>query len=78
MTRTPHAPGTTEAHTYAEGDPVRVRAGVSGGVTPGDQGIVHAVRPPGSERPVRVTFQGDPEPRDFEPDELEPAAAADR
>jgi hypothetical protein len=63
----------------AAGDRVRVRPDVSGGVSPGDLGTVRSVGPPDSARPVRVALDGDdPEPRGFEPTELELMEGADR
>lgn len=76
MTRTPQAP---TARTFTAGDRVRVRPGVTGGVTGGDEGEVRSLGPLGSQRPVRVALDGDDgEPRSFEVDELEPIRAAHR
>lgn len=72
MTRTPQAPDAATRRAFAAGDRVRVREGVTGGVAPGDRGTVHTVGPLGTERPVRVYLDGDgPEPRGFDPGELE-------
>jgi hypothetical protein len=68
---------STEPRTFAAGDRVRVRPGVTGGVSDGDEGTVHSVL--AAERPVRVALDGDgPDLHAFEPDELELVRAAER
>ena len=70
---------STQQRGFAAGDRVRVRPGVTGGVSGGDEGVVRSVNPAGTTRPVQVAIDGDgPEPRDFEADELELIRAADR
>ena len=61
-------------HTYAPGDRVTVRAGTTGGVSGGELGTVRGVhrRKP---RSVSVLLDGESEPRDFEPGELDPAGS---
>jgi hypothetical protein len=78
-----HLPGCETAGTaFAQGDRVRIRPGVGGGTEAGEEGTVRSAGAAGP-RPVRVLLDsdlGDPkaEPRGFEPNELEPAEAADR
>lgn len=73
MTRTRQASGTARTvRSFAEGDRVRVRPGVTGGVEGGDEGLVRSVLPHSSKRPVRVALDGDDgEPRGFEAEELD-------
>lgn len=73
-----HLPGTT-VRAFTRGDRVQIRPGVGGGVDPGDEGTVHAVRPLATSRPVKVALDDDPgDPRDFDVDELELIEAGDR
>jgi len=68
---------STRRHELEAGDRVRVREGVTGGVTAGETGTVHSVGPLDAARPIRAVLDDDgPEPREFALDELELIEAA--